>query len=85
MSGLLNDAEGADAIQRDTAHASMESIARGPEEKPATPGKPEASNEALVEDLAKKAHDLDAVGKSVDDAASISGTLWFSYLFTLLS
>lgn len=49
-----------------------------------TPDKPEASNEALVEDLTKKAHDLDAVRKSVEDAASISGTLWFSYLFTLL-
>jgi hypothetical protein len=69
MPELLNGAEDADAIERDTAHASVES---------------EASNEALVKDLAKKAHDLDAVRKSVDDAASISGTLWFSYLFTLL-
>jgi len=58
--------------------------ASAPEEKLATPDRPEASNEALVEDLAKNAHDLDAVRKSVDDAASISGTLWFSYLFTLL-
>jgi hypothetical protein len=83
MSELLNGAEGADAIERDTAHASMESVARAPEEKPATPGKLEASNEALVEDLAKKAHDLDAVRKSVEDAASLSGGLWFSYLFAL--
>ena len=35
MSELLNGAEDADAIER-TAHASVESVARAPEEKPAT-------------------------------------------------
>jgi uncharacterized protein YjbI with pentapeptide repeats len=88
MSDLLNGAEGADknAIESDTARESVASAtaASALEEKPATSDKPEASNEALVEDLTKKAHDLDAVRKSVEDAASISGTLWISYLFTLL-
>jgi hypothetical protein len=88
MSDLLNGTEDGDknAIESDTAQESVASTAaaNAPEEKPATPDKPEASNEALVEDLTKKAHDLDAVRKSVEDAASTSGTLWFSYLFTLL-
>jgi hypothetical protein len=37
----------------------------------------------LAEKFAKEAHDLDAVRKSVEDAAAVSGTLWFSYLFAL--
>ena len=86
MSDLVNGAEDADknATESDTAQESVASAAAAsaPEEKPATPDNPEASN--VVEDLKKKAHDLDAVRKSVEDAASISGTLWFSYLFTLL-
>ncbi len=45
--------------------------------------KPEDVTEGVVKELAEKAHDLDAVRKSVDDAASVSGTLWFSYLFAL--
>lgn len=36
-----------------------------------------------IEPFAKKADDLDAARKSVEDAASISGGLWLSYLFTL--
>jgi uncharacterized protein YjbI with pentapeptide repeats len=43
----------------------------------------EGVTEDLVKDLDKKVHDLDAVRKSVEDAASLSGTLWFSYLFAL--
>jgi hypothetical protein len=88
MSDLLNGAEDADknAIESDTAQESgpNAAAASAPEKKPTTPDSPKASNEALVEDLTKKTHDLDAVRKSVEDAASISGTLWFSYLFTLL-
>jgi hypothetical protein len=88
MSDLVNGAEDADknAMESDAAQERVASgaAASAPEEKPVTPDNLEASNEAQVEDLAKKAHDLDAVRKSVDDAASISGTLWFSYLFTLL-
>lgn len=34
-------------------------------------------------EFAKKADDLDAVRKAVDDAAAVSGTLWLSYIFTL--
>ncbi|WP_051335625.1 pentapeptide repeat-containing protein [Methylocapsa acidiphila] len=36
-----------------------------------------------TEALAEKAHDLDAARKTLEDAATVSGTLWFSYLFTL--
>ena len=42
--------------------------------KPAAPELPE---------IAKKADDLEAIKKAVDDAASVSGALWFSYLFVL--
>jgi uncharacterized protein YjbI with pentapeptide repeats len=34
-------------------------------------------------EFAKKADDLDAIKKAVDDAASVSGGLWLSYLFVL--
>lgn len=34
-------------------------------------------------DFAKKADDLEAIKKAVDDAASVSGGLWLSYLFVL--
>ena len=44
---------------------------------------PEGVVDDLVKELAEKAHDLDAVRKSVEDAASLSGTLWLSYLFAL--
>jgi hypothetical protein len=47
------------------------------------PDQAEDVTEDLLKDLAKKAHDLDAVRKSIEDAASVSGTLWFSYLFSL--
>ncbi len=46
-------------------------------EKPAAPADP-------IEQFAKKAHDLDAVRKSVEDAAALSAGLWLSYLFVLL-
>jgi hypothetical protein len=36
-----------------------------------------------IEELIEKAHDFDGVRKSVEDAASVSGALWFSYLFAL--
>jgi hypothetical protein len=87
MSDLLNGTEDADknAIASDTAEDSVGSdvASSAPEEKPATPDKPKASNEALVEDLTKKAHDLDAARKSVEDAAAVSAGIWLSYLFTL--
>jgi len=36
-----------------------------------------------LSEIAKKADDLEAIKKAVDDAASVSGGLWFSYLFVL--
>ena len=41
-----------------------------------------AASKSLPE-IAKKADDLEAIKKAVDDAASVSGALWFSYLFVL--
>ncbi len=38
---------------------------------------------AELPEIAKKADDLEAIKKAVDDAASVSGALWFSYLFVL--
>jgi hypothetical protein len=42
-----------------------------------------AAHTDKLDDFAKQSHDLDAVRKSIEDAASVSGTLWFSYLFSL--
>jgi hypothetical protein len=36
-----------------------------------------------IEKFAKQAHDLDAVRKSVEDAAAVSAGFWLSYLFVL--
>ena len=46
---------------------------------------PAASQPVAAElpDFAKKADDLEAIKGAVDDAASVSGALWFSYLFVL--
>jgi uncharacterized protein YjbI with pentapeptide repeats len=38
---------------------------------------------AELPEFAKEADDLEAIKKAVDDAASVSGALWFSYLFVL--
>jgi hypothetical protein len=43
-----------------------------------------APPEDPVKTFTEQAHDLEKVRKSVEDSAAISGTLWFSYLFTLL-
>lgn len=37
----------------------------------------------ILPEFAKKADDLEAIKKAVDDAASVSGGLWLSYLFVL--
>jgi uncharacterized protein YjbI with pentapeptide repeats len=37
-----------------------------------------------IEKFAEKAHDLDALRKTVEDAASVSTGLWLSYLFVLV-
>jgi hypothetical protein len=44
-------------------------------EPPATPPN--------LPDFAKKADDLEAIKQAVDDAASVGGSLWLSYLFVL--
>ena len=88
MPDPLDSADAVDATEFESVvehvEDALKSTARASEEKPATFEKPQEPNETLIEDLTKKAHELDAVRKSVEDAASISGTLWLSYLFTLL-
>ena len=36
-----------------------------------------------IEKFAKEAHDLDALRKTVEDAAAVSAGFWLSYLFVL--
>jgi hypothetical protein len=49
--------------------------------EPDAPSKVAPSDE--LPEFAKKADDLEAIKKAVDDAASVSGGLWLSYLFVL--
>ena len=49
--------------------------------EPNAPSKVAPSDE--LPEFAKKADDLEAIKKAVDDAASVSGGLWLSYLFVL--
>jgi uncharacterized protein YjbI with pentapeptide repeats len=61
--------------------------ARGESRAGSTPSQlPSQIAAATTPDLpefAKKADDLDAIKKAVEDAAAVSGALWFSYLFVL--
>jgi hypothetical protein len=41
-----------------------------------------ASSQTAAKEMAKKASDLGEIKKTVEDAAEVSGALWFSYLFT---
>ena len=51
---------------------------------PPEPQPPAAATSALeLPKSAEKADDLEAIKKAVDDAASVSGGLWLSYLFVL--
>jgi hypothetical protein len=43
-----------------------------------------APADELIEKFVKESHDLEAVRKSVEDAASVSTGLWLSYLFVLV-
>jgi hypothetical protein len=43
-----------------------------------------APADELIENFVKESHDLDAVRKSVEDAASVTTGLWLSYLFVLV-
>ncbi len=44
---------------------------------------PQGAPEPRLPEFARKANDLETLKKAVDDAASVSGGLWFSYLFLL--
>ena len=59
-----------------TEAAPIESRAASPPREPDTPPRD-------LPDFAKKADDLEAIKKAVDDAASVGGGLWLSYLFVL--
>jgi hypothetical protein len=50
---------------------------------PDAPAPPDAANTRDLPDFAKKADDLEAIKQAVDDAASVGGGLWLSYLFVL--
>src|SRR5438105_14194558 len=51
---------------------------------PAAPLVAVAPDPDPAEKLAEQAHDLAAIGKTVEDAASVSAGFWLSYLFVLL-
>ena len=50
---------------------------------PAVVAKSEEERSSAPSSIAGEATDLDAVRKSVEDAAAVSGGLWLSYLFVL--
>ena len=50
---------------------------------PATALGPDATAPDPIEKFATEAHDLDAIRKSVEDAAAVSAGIWLSYLFAL--
>ena len=56
--------------------------ARAESHAPSAAPEPPATTPDLP-DFAKKASDLEEIKKAVEDAASVSGALWFSYLFVL--
>ncbi len=69
--------------------ADADAGAAGPVEARPTPSPPEPQPPAPatpvreLPKIAEKADDLEAIKKAVDDAAAVSGALWFSYLFVL--
>ena len=54
-----------------------------PNDIPGDPVPPPAGETAKVATFAEKAEDLDAIKKSVEDAAAVGAPLWLSYLFLL--
>jgi uncharacterized protein YjbI with pentapeptide repeats len=50
---------------------------------PDAPAPSEPAKAGGLPDFAKKADDLDAIKKAVDDAAAVAGPLWLSYLFVV--
>jgi hypothetical protein len=53
------------------------------ESRASSPPEPPAPTPPDLPPIAAKADDLEAIKKAVDDAASVSGGLWLSYLFVL--
>jgi uncharacterized protein YjbI with pentapeptide repeats len=70
-------AEGSPADANEAAPAASRAESSTPTLQP--PGAPTPN----VPPIAAKADDLDAIKKAVDDAASVGGGLWLSYLFVL--
>ena len=63
------------------AAAPADNLAASP--PPETLGPAAVVSGSELPDFAKKADDLEAIKKAVDDAASVGGGLWLSYLFVL--
>jgi hypothetical protein len=61
--------------------ATVEGGGASPSPVPQAP--PNKDSAAELPPIAAKADDLEAIRKAVDDAAAVSGALWFSYLFAL--
>ena len=61
--------------------APVESRAESPPPEPQAPAS--AASASDLPPIAAKADDLEAIKKAVDDAASVGGGLWLSYLFVL--
>jgi hypothetical protein len=66
-----------DGSEAATAESRAASPPAGPKAPAPSPSPPDLT------DFAKKADDLEAIKKAVDDAASVGGGLWLSYLFVL--
>ncbi|MDQ6867023.1 MAG: pentapeptide repeat-containing protein [Pseudomonadota bacterium] len=62
--------------------AALDPSATAPD-PPVAPLGPPAPAPELIKKFAKETHDLDAIRKSVEDAASVSAGLWLSFLFAL--
>ncbi len=75
------DPSAPNGVQRRTAAKPRRAGRRAASEplgtEPASPAAPELPKNAT------KADDLEAIKQAVDDAAAVSGALWFSYLFVL--
>jgi uncharacterized protein YjbI with pentapeptide repeats len=68
-------------LQSEGAAAPTDNLAASP--PPETQGPAAVVSGSELPDFAKKADDLEAIKTAVDDAASVGGGLWLSYLFVL--
>lgn len=69
--------------ERPASHSSEAAPAEGCAAFPATEAQAPAGSTPDLPEFAKKADDLEAIKQAVDDAASVGGSLWLSYLFVL--